>query len=199
MKTGMFSESRQSSLFSWSLGTLRLSCDVFLLFTVTLCNGIFHMVPRKWWILVTQSTLAEQMSWHQYVTPRCHYAHFGIHLRSLSPSGYIAHLCTSWVAWVASIVIVAMVTKRSVFSESPPPTFYRWSILLFSVSRTVFELFVFFACNVIFLSRRQVYPFWGPGPGNYEFIARKPQKATCTNWIAPFGREKWLSGALSDR
>jgi hypothetical protein len=90
-----------------------------------------------------------------------------------------------------------MVTKISVFSESPAPTYYKWSIVFFSVSRTVFELFAFFVYNGIFLSRGQFYPFLGPGPQNYEFVARKPQKGTCTNGIAPVGREKFaLTGAL---
>ena len=98
-------------------------------------------------------------------TPRWHYPHFGTHISSLSPSGYIANVCSSLVTWR-----VYKATERSVRIRSI----------------TVFELFGLFVCNRIFLYLGQFYPFLGPGPHSYEFLARKPQKGKCTNIIAPF-------------
>ena len=60
------------------------------------------------------------------------------------------------------MVTIAMVTKVSVLSERSALTFYKCSIVLFSVSRVVLKLFANFFCNGIFLSRRQFNPILGP-------------------------------------
>ena len=87
------------------------------------------------------------------------------------------------------MVTVAMLTN--VFSESVTQTSYKWSILLFSVSPTVFELFAIFY-NKIFLSRGggQYYPILGPLALKLTIQSAKTTKSTCTAGTAPVGREK---------
>ena len=87
-----------------------------------------------------------------------------------------------------------MVTNRSVFSESPAPTFYKWSIELF-LYLAPFSRFGIFVYNGILLSWGNFTPFFGPP--NYEYAVQKPQKGTCTNGIEPFRCEKFtLASAL---
>ena len=43
-----------------------------------------------------------------------------------------------------------------------------------------------------------VLPLLGPWPHNYESVARKPQKGTCTNGITPEGREKFVLTSNED-
>ena len=51
------------------------------------------------------------------------------HLSALSTSD-IARFEPFWVTWRTSVVTVAMVTKRSVSSESATPLFYKWWTVL---------------------------------------------------------------------
>ena len=50
------------------------------------------------------------------------------------------------------------------------------------MSRSIFQLFVIFVYNRIFLSPRGNFTqLLGPDPKNYSFVARKTQKGMCTN------------------
>ena len=91
---------------------------------------------------------------------------------------------------------VAIVTKRSVFLKAAP-TCYRWSIVLLSYLAPFSSYLCFlFTMGFSYLGDNFT-PFLGPGPQNYEFVARKPRKGTCNNGIAPFGCEKLaLTSAL---
>ena len=91
------------------------------------------------------------------------------------------------------MVTVAMVSKISVFSENVTKTFNKLSVVLFSVSLTVFELFAIFYSG-IFLSMGQFYPISDLTPQNYEFIAQNHKKARVL-----MGAINLLSREFSDR
>ena len=73
--------------------------------------------------------------------------------------------------------------KECVFWK-PGPNFLSVVSSIFSISRTVFELFAIFVYNGIFLSRGNFTQFLGYRRQNYEFVAQSPQQCTC-NGIVP--------------
>ena len=56
-----------------------------------------------------------------------------------------------------------MTTNPMVDLESPTPTSYKWSIVTFTLSCTIFELFVIFFI--------MGFPMWGPQNGGFQPLA----------------------------
>ena len=109
----------------------------------------------------------------------------------------LLNLRTFWVTWRVSVVTVAVVTKRSVFSDSPAPTFYKLSRVLFSISRTVLQLFAIFVYIWIFLSRGNFTSFVGTGPQKQPVstVGRScPRKPSSVTGISDGGTLDLITG-----